>query len=344
MNAQRSAAIVATLAVLSLGLSACAPDPAGPAAPAPTTSGTSIAAEPTTEGATAPAVEDPTAPADTTEPAESTPADPADDAPALDPAEGDLPGAAACYDGGEIRVLDPAVEPAAGAVRAWLCGDASGGHGTVGPMEPLVSDVDAILADFEALPEALAEGPQEAAGVYRVVFEYADGTFAVIEGDAQSDGAVWAGGQGRSDGLGFLNVVRGRWLDQRMAVGAPAEDAVDHAMACPAPERYIVAHPIEHVSGGWICAGNSEEPTALPMDDGLAVAIAGELRENSTPAEDGSPASGTTLSLMVAWGDATVLKALDDESGYLWISDQGAMKYTPSAETEDAISAAAANR
>lgn len=349
MNAKRTAAAVATLAGLAVGLAACSPDgtPAEPGTPVPTVTETTVASEPAAT-VTEPAIDDP----DTTEPTETESSEPADtaappsdgDKPAMDPAEGDLPGAVACYDdNGENRTLDAAVRAEEGAVRAWLCGDAPGGYGTVGPMEPLVGDIDAILADLAALPERTDDPPQEQAGLYRVVFEYEDGSFSIVEGDDQPEGSVWIGEEERVGGEQFLNQVRGRWLDQRLAVGPPDEDAAPHATACPAPDHYIVAHPIEDVSGGWICAGNSEELTALPMDPELAELIAGELRANSTPSEANLPATGTSLSLMVPWGEATVLKMLDNEPGFLWISDQGGMKYEPSPEVGDAIGKAIRN-
>ena len=210
-------------------------------------------------------------------------------------------------------------------------------------MEPLITDVDAILDDFAALPAPDGEAPQEAAGVYRVVLEYADGSFRTIEGDAQPEGLVWAGDTEKRDGESFYNQVRGRWLDQRLALGGPGEEALAYAMRCPAPQHYVVAHPIEDVANGWICAGNSEETATLPMEPELAQQIAAEIRDNSTPIDASTPAGDTSLSLMVAWGEATVLKLLQGEPGFLWMSDQGAMKYTPTPELEDAIFSAIRN-
>lgn len=327
----RTPAVTSTIAALALGLSACAPDTTATADPG--TPSVVASAEPGASTEPAP----PTEPADATdtspatnEPTDAPPADTA--APEITPADGDLPGAAPCYDNGANRALDNSVEVTRGAVRAWLCGDAPDGHGSVGPMEPLVTDVDAILDDFAALPDVDPGGPHAVDEVFRVVFEYADGSFKVLEGDRQVDGHVWAGGTtAKGGGEEFLNTTRNRWYDQRRALGNPQNSPVADAMACPAPQRYLVNHPIEDVVHGWICAGEPE-PTPSEMKPEVVEAIAAELRDNSDSTELATPEATTSVSLMVAWGDATALQLTDD--GFYWLSDQGPMLYTPGTEVD----------
>lgn len=328
------------LAALALGLAACAPTTTPLASPSPAASQPADPATPTPS----PTAVDTTTSAVPTEPASSVPSETAEppsatDLPSMAPADGDLPGAAACYDeSGQNRTLDPGVEIEKGAVKAWLCGDAPGGYGSIGPMEPLLTDVDAILDDFAALPDKTdGQGPQEAAGVYRVVFEYADGSLKVLEGDAQAEGPVWAGEAEKVGGSDFLNQVRGRWLDQRLAVGGPDEEALIHSMACPAPDHYLVAHPLEDVLAGWICDASSAEVWQSALEPSLAQQIAGEIRDNSTPVDGNLPITDVSVSLMVPWGEATPLRMLTNEPGFLWVSEQGAMQYQPSADVEREI-------
>ena len=68
MNAKRTAAAVATLAGLAVGLAACSPDgtPAEPGTPVPTVTETTVASEPAAT-VTETAIDDP----DTTEPTET---------------------------------------------------------------------------------------------------------------------------------------------------------------------------------------------------------------------------------------------------------------------------------
>ncbi len=176
-----------------------------------------------------------------------------------------------------------------------------------------------------------------AAGVYRVVFEYADGSLKVLEGDAQAEGPVWAGEAEKVGGSDFLNQVRGRWLDQRLAVGGPDEEAIIHSMACPAPDHYLVAHPLEDVLAGWICDASSAEVWQSALEPSLAQQIAGEIRDNSTPVDGNLPITDVSVSLMVSWGEATALRMLTNEPGFLWVSEQGAMQYQPSADVEREI-------
>ena len=98
-----------------------------------------------------------------------------------------------------------------------------------------------------------------------------------------------------------------------------------------------MAHPLEDVLAGWICDASSAEVWQSALEPSLAQQIAGEIRDDSTPVDGNLPITDVSVSLMVPWGEATPLRMLTNEPGFLWVSEQGAMQYQPSADVEREI-------
>ena len=341
----RIAATAATLTAVTLGLNACS------ATPAPTTPAASTQAPASSQAPAAsetPATSQPTAASETptSAPAQSSeaPTKPATEAPVVagtpDPADG-KPGAAACYDDkGENRTTatSDAVVKADGLVAAWLCGDAPGGYGSVGPVEPLVTDLPGLVADFDKLAPFSGEMPQAVGSIYRVVLQYADGTFTVIEGDDQDGAPITQGTAQKAGGDSFFSDVKGRWLDQRVANGAFELGAMSEQMAtCPAAPDFLMPAPLTDVSGGWACAGGSEVLTKRVLDPELAKAIAAVLETQSTPVAQGLGTSAESISLMTPFGEAITLQRLDDNSGWQWTGDSGISIFKPGSNLAKSI-------
>lgn len=346
-------ALTATVATLAVGLTACnqASVPGTPAATTPPPASTPASPAPETTEASTPAPsetpeETPAATPTATESETSTPAEGALGTMRFDPAPNGQPGAAACYDadGKGIRVQQKGPEITKGAVEAWLCGEAPDGYGSVGPIEPLITDVDSLVEDYLALPELTDDEAQAAASIFRIVFVYPDGTRRVIEGDNQESTAVWGGPAAKQGSEEFAAKVRGHWLDQRYVtkVGVPGE-VINLVATCPGPEHTVLAHPITDVSAGWICYGDSHETVEKTLlDADLAKRLAAALEENSTPIEPGS-VNQNSIHLATPWGESIMLQGLQDEEGFQYRGEQGIMKFTVPAELEREVNAAVEN-
>ncbi|MDO5677224.1 MAG: hypothetical protein Q4G35_06920 [Propionibacteriaceae bacterium] len=344
MSAKTISQLIASVSFLAVGLVGCAT--VQPPADAPATTLVS----PVTES-------EAPAPAETSTPAEAQPeesevAEGSEDPGAtkvpegtefpapVDPAPNGLPGAASCYDeAGEQVAAGEGLTIEPGAAQAWLCGDAPGGYGTVGPLEPLIGEhVDKLISDYNSLPALTSDEAQAAASYTHLVFVYPDGDKRVIGFDAQDSTAVVGGVEAKQGSLEFYHNVRGLWLDQRLSFGADVPTGLASVVAtCPAPEHFIVNHPIDDTQAGWACQGGSEEFNVKAIDDQLAKDIAAAIAEGSLSADASVEPDGPSISLMVPWGESTTLVKAANHDGYLWRSDQGMMLFTPQGDLANAM-------
>ena len=329
MSAKSIKAFAITAAATSLALSACAPtSPA--ASPTPSVTATTPSQSPTSTQPTPP--ESPSASPTVSE---SETAAPATDV-AIDPAPGGKPGAASCYNDAGTPAheaeVGPEVKP--GAVKAWLCGDAPGGYGTVGPLEPLVMNVDELIAAYNALPPLTNSDAQAPVNYVRLVLEYPDGAQQIIAFDQQDGTPVTGGPAPKQGSIEFFMAVRGLWLDQRGALAAEQapEVDVDTIATCPAPQHFLINHPVTDVVGGWACKGGSEEFVTKVLDPVVATEIATALESSSKPLEMEATPEGPSFSLVTTWGESILLQKLEGSTDYLWLGDQGPMQFCPGAE------------
>lgn len=328
--------LTATAATLAVGLTACNQSTA-PATPTPTTptSAQSVESTPSSQAPSPSATEtEPTdeSPSPTPSATESSPsATGAVGTMRFDPAPDGRPGAAACYDaeGKGIRVPENQPEITKGAVEAWLCGEAPDGHGSVGPLEPLITNVDALVGDYLALPPLTDGNAQEAASFFHVVLVYPDGTRRVIEGDDQDSTPVIGSGKPKQGSSEFASKVRGHWLDQRFVTKVPVPGEVINLVAsCPGPEHNVLASPIDDVNAGWMCHGKTHDTVKKTIIDGaLAKRIAESLDINSTPMDGGESVNQNSIHLVTPWGESILLQSLADEDGFQYRGESSMMKY-----------------
>lgn len=264
------------------------------------------------------------------------------------PGTGDLLGAAACFDEAGERVQpsegDAELEP--GAVRAWLCGDASPNnpYGTVGPLEALEQDVDQIVEFVEAQPElnlASISCTMEYSLAYLVVLEYPDGSLAHVTGETHGCEIVMAGETARSGGVEFLDHLTRLWSAQRDALEAP--DTAPGLPACPVPGTMLVPG-LDEIVAGAVCAGDPGSGqygrAELPPEDVARVLddISGNAVEGEVQGWD------ATLALVGGWGDWLRLVSSEDASSYGFVDAEGvSWTWTPTPEVAELLAAAMAS-
>ena len=114
-----------------------------------------------------------------------------------------------------------------GVARAWLCGDRRG-FGGVGPIEPLTTDPDRIVAAVNALPFSYDRMCTDVGGpAYAVVLDYPDGRRAVVGMDTVNCQIVgWADGRPRTGGGQLAEDVTAMWQQQRESTPEPFTEEV----------------------------------------------------------------------------------------------------------------------
>ena len=114
-----------------------------------------------------------------------------------------------------------------GAARVWLCGDVDGsfGGGAIGPIEPLTSEPDRVVAAINELPPSETDFCYSIGGLtYHVVVDYPDGTRRVLA--AETVNCEFVGGWGgRTGGRALLETLEGFWDEQRASEPPFTDDA-----------------------------------------------------------------------------------------------------------------------
>lgn len=101
-----------------------------------------------------------------------------------------------------------------GAVSAVLCAvPLEGMDAPTAPKEPLTTNVDRIVADFNALPDVWQTCPADAGPEYVIVLTYGDHQVRVIRVETAGCRTVSSGGKSRGGGEDFLRKVKGYWLE-----------------------------------------------------------------------------------------------------------------------------------
>ncbi len=251
------------------------------------------------------------------------------------PATAGLLGAPACYgeDGQLLHVTEgDGIKP--GAVKAWLCGDGN----VVGPLEPLVTDVDRIVDFVTAqapLPADLA-CTMEYRLSYNVVLEYSDGTRRPVMGELHGCRTINDGATVRRGGEEFYSFVRGLWREQRAGMDAPAEGS--RITACPVPQT-MVAPDLDRIRHGLFCVVAENRSEVTFIDDALAGRIGADIKANAVKGEPTAWAGpGVTLTLIGPWGDTLTLNPNADGPGYWFVDGEDATwLWTPSADVQELL-------
>lgn len=242
------------------------------------------------------------------------------------------PGADACIDEGGSGI-DPVRSDTPlerGAERAWLCGDAPNGMGTVGPVDALTTDVDRIVDFFNEQP-AFDTSDQgcgyEYSTMVRVVLEYADGSTAVLSGAAEGCSELTDGVSRKQSGE-FIERMTELWEQQRQAM-ADATPTLEFLPQLCLPAQYsLVRAKIDEVVGGVVCVGENVEDYAWKeLSADLAERVAAEVATATDEVQERG--SMRWVVLATRWGDQIALEQMGD--GRYWFRDGGrVLAWTPS--------------
>lgn len=247
-------------------------------------------------------------------------------------------GSWACYNSDGVSPLTNAnTGPTlpAGVERAFLCADGSAGFGTVGPLDPLITDPDRIVELFNAQPEHV-ETPEcgyEYSTTYRVILDYEDGDKRIITGQQEpcqplTDGTTVKAGEGFEEELVEM------WREQRAQFPDTDATAATSALTCAPAQYSLIPMSIDDAVGGIHCSelleDNPVDKVVLPpdlvariVDAATAEAVAG-YPDPAPGAEHG------TLLLTNAWGDLFPMTRFGEQ--YQYVGDGEMMVWTPSPE------------
>ncbi|AQP50535.1 hypothetical protein [Tessaracoccus flavescens] len=297
---------------------------------------TAVTASPTPTAVTPSPSPSPTStPTSSPPPSEAPSSPPAQTAsqPDLGPAIAQL-GAAACFDEGARQVdsSEGGKPLTRGAVRAWLCGDAPEGMGTVGPVDALTTDVDRILDFFNdqpALDSANKDCGYEYSTVVRVVLEYDDGSTTVVKGAEEGCSELTDGHTQKQSG-DFVAAMVDLWKAQRadLAEMGPELEFLPH-MCLPA-QYSLIQGKVGDAVGGVACVGETPADAKwVDLSEDLARRI-GEEAAKATQEEAVQMGTMRWVVLSTAWGDQIALERQDDGS-YQFRDGDRVMTWTPSA-------------
>ena len=218
-----------------------------------------------------------------------------------------------------------------GAARAWLCTNPDN-YGTVGPLEPLVADVDGLIEALYAQPELTDDSAKESAEAYTVIFEYDDGRKMSFTGDVQ-DATQLTDGENLLQGSEafFHDEVAARWEVQRELAVAPVGEYVP-ARECPAVsyQQALLPVSLEEITGGYACASDGETSRATELTESLAAQIGREALANAVPVEASEEGGNDVLVLANDWGDQIQLRKAGER--YEFRGDDSLVGWTPSPE------------
>ncbi|MCC2591930.1 hypothetical protein LKO27_00600 [Tessaracoccus sp. OS52] len=240
-------------------------------------------------------------------------------------------GAAACFDeAGQLVQGNEQTQLRDGAVRAWLCGDASAENsaGTVGPLEGLETGVDQIYQFVDSQPEldiAAIMCTAEYSLAYRVVLEYGDGSTEVVNGETHGCQTINYGTTYREGGVEFLDVLKGLWRDQRSGADTPTE--LQTNPPCQ-PASSMLVPALKDTLFVFLCAdspsGNMSGQS--PLDPYLAAGVKREIESNSVKGQPAGPGNAW-LTMVDGWGDWLQLTSPDRGESF-WYTDAEGVTWT----------------
>lgn len=251
----------------------------------------------------------------------------------LSPRHDGLPGASVCHDEAGEPVADSLLAGTipTGAARAWLCTNPNN-YGTVGPLEPLVTDVDGLIEALYEQPGLTDDTAQEIAEAYTVVLEFEDGRKMSFTGDIQ-DGTSLSDGENSLQGsvAFYRDEVEARWLAQRSEAGAPVGEYVAQ-QECPllSYQRSLLPVSLDSVTGGYACASEGDMTRAVELRESLAAEIGREALANGVPVEASEEGGNSALVLANTWGDQILLRKAG--SSYEFRGEDHLMGWTPTPE------------
>lgn len=258
--------------------------------------------------------------------------------PGLEPASGDAVGSWACYNSDGVSPLEQAnTGPTlpTGVKRAFFCADGAAGFGTVGPLDPLITDPDRIVELFNAQPEHVEteECGYEYSTTYRIILDYVDGDKRIITGQQEPCQPLTDGTTVKA-GAGFDQKVVELWREQRAQYPAEDTTAATDALTCAPAQYSLIPMTIADVAGGIYCSELLEEN---PVDKVvLSQDLVGRIAEAAQadgvagyPAAEPGGERGTLL-LTNAWGDIFPMTRFGDE--YQYVGDNEMMVWTPAPE------------
>lgn len=255
----------------------------------------------------------------------------------------DLPLPVACVDGHELVLpVDGAgVEP--GAVRAWLC-EEPWSYGSRSPLEPLVTDVDRIVEQWNALPDYndVQCDTGERPPVVVVVLEYADGSKRPIKMDPMGCDPAVDGAQRKGDGDQFTETLKDMWDAQRDA-HADLRLPAPSNLTCPIDGQNLLVPNTRDAVTAFACSDQRDgDYRQADISDDLMRRIIADL-ENAT-FEEATGHEADHIVLATKWGDRLVLHKAYEKEGY-WFSksgdprEQGERLWVPSLELKAEVDA-----
>ncbi|MGV8845236.1 hypothetical protein [Tessaracoccus sp.] len=248
-------------------------------------------------------------------------------------------GAAPCWDErGKARQVS-AAGARDGAVRAWLCGDPDMVPQTVGPLEPLIQDVDVIVSFIQELAvTSVNDGCNGDAGPsYRIVLDYAGGSQSVLSGETAGCGSINDGQSIRAGGVELLDVALQLWRTQRDAFTPPGNviNLVNCLPESPVREKRPM-FPLDpsRAVRGFLCTEvvteDGADGAAGSLDDALVRLITDSIRVDSIT---GSTADlrPSWLTLTGGWGEQLTLQRTSADM-FQWFDGDTPMLWKASAE------------
>lgn len=231
-----------------------------------------------------------------------------------------------------------------GATRVWLCGDYVAGDelsasGMIGPLEPLVNDVDQLIETWESY-DPLAEDiacTMEYRLTYNLVFDYDDQTQRVLRGELHGCRTLSDGTTNRSGGEELFDLAVGMWQEQRDALPEFENPYVPCRVASS-----IMSADLEDVNRGSLCVlsddGSQQDSARLPDDlvEQVRDAIAAEA-EPVAPEDQVVFEDRRWLELVTRFADPIRLNTDATGEVYEWWADEGLMRWEPSTELQEAL-------
>lgn len=231
-----------------------------------------------------------------------------------------------------------------GANRIWLCdGDQEPAVRTVGPVEPLTTGVQDVVAAYNALP-SLPQGQECEGEAYQqsfaLVVEYPDGKRQVVSGMTHACKMVTDGTHHRANADTFFADVVDRFQQQRAA--QPFEfELADDAKVC-LQVRSFMGMTVSAAVSGYLCGvpeGSDSmyvDPIQRELPQDLVRRIIETAKAEATPMPATEPyAWSQSIVLLSRFGDPiTLYRSMDT---FYWAEGDVWSEWKPKAELLEAI-------